>query len=78
MIAFLLALAPFIPSILSLAGFAIKLFGASEKDLQAYADMVQKNKDSGLITVETYERLKGYREELKREANADTDTEEKK
>lgn len=64
MIAFLLALAPLIPGILSIVGVLIKWFGTSEANLKAYNEMVQKNKDSGLTTVDTYEKIDGFHKEL--------------
>ncbi len=64
MLAFLIALAPMIPAVLSIAGLVIKWFGASEQNLKDYAEMVQKNKDSGLITVETAEKLASYHEQM--------------
>lgn len=60
MITFLIALAPFIPAMLSIAGFFIKMFGTSEANLKAYQEMVQKNKDAGLISVETYNKLNDF------------------
>ncbi len=71
MIAFLISLAPFIPMILSLVNFLIKMFGASAADMKAYADMVEKNKDSGLTAVETYKKLSGYHQEMLAEYAAD-------
>jgi predicted MPP superfamily phosphohydrolase len=65
MIAFLISLAPFIPIILQIAGILIKWFGTSEENLKAYADMVQKNKDAGLITVDTARKLQGYHDEMR-------------
>ncbi len=67
MISFLLALAPLFPAIISIIGLLIKWFGASAKQLKDYADVVQKNKDSGLITVETAERLADYHEQMAKE-----------
>ncbi len=64
MLAVLLAVAPYIPAVLEFAGIFIKMFGASAANLQAYADMIEKNKDSGLITVETYERLSAYHKQI--------------
>lgn len=66
MIAFLISLAPFIPIILQVVGIIIKWFGTSEENLKAYADMVQKNKDAGLITVDAARKLQGYHDEMKK------------
>ncbi len=71
MIAFLIAAAPFIPGILSVVTFLIKMFGTSEANLRAYAEMIQKNKDSGLITVETYERLSDFHKQMLAEYDAE-------
>lgn len=64
MIAFLIGLAPFIPIILDVVAFLIKMFGTSKENLKAYEDMVQKNKDSGLISAETARRLSGFHAEM--------------
>lgn len=66
MIAFLISLAPFIPIILQVVGILIKWFGTSEENLKAYADMVQKNKDAGLITVDAARKLQSYHDEMKK------------
>lgn len=63
-------LVPYIPILLDIAGWAIKLFGASDANLQAYQDMIQKNKDAGLITVETYQKLSGWHQDMINAANA--------
>lgn len=67
MIAFLIALAPFIPAVLSIAGFIIKIFGTSEANMKAFQEMVQKNKDTGLITVDTAEKLEQFHKEMMEE-----------
>ncbi len=64
MIAFLISLAPFIPVMLQLAGYLMNFFGASKENLAAYQDMIQKNKDSGLITVETARKLSDYHSQM--------------
>ncbi len=71
MIGFLISLAPFIPAMLEIAGFFINMFGTSKANLQAYADMIQKNKDSGLITVETYQKLVDFHKQMMDEYAAD-------
>jgi hypothetical protein len=65
MIAFLIGLAPYIPIILQVVGWLIKMFGTSEENLKLYGEMIQKNKDLGRVSVETarihdemYEKLK--------------------
>ncbi len=63
-ISILLAIVPFIPVFLQIAGFFIGRFGASEENLKAYQDMVEKNKDSGHTSVETYEKLDQYDKEM--------------
>lgn len=64
MIAFLISLAPFIPVMLQIAGFFIEMFGTSKANLEAYQSMIQKNKDSGLITVETAEKLSDWHKQM--------------
>lgn len=64
MIAFLIALAPFIPAMLSIAGFFINMFGTSKANLDAYEKMVQQNKDSGLISVDTAEELFAFHQKM--------------
>ncbi len=76
MIAFLIALAPFIPAMLSIAGFFIKMFGTSEANLKAYQDMIQKNHDSGQITTETYEKLTDFHQQMLIEYQAKLKAEE--
>jgi hypothetical protein len=63
-IAFLISLAPFIPVMLQLAGMLISWFGASAANLAAYQAMIQQNKDAGLITVETAQRLADYHQQM--------------
>lgn len=58
------ALVPYIPILLDLAAWGIKTFGASKANLQQYQDMIQKNKDSGLITVETYQKLSDWHQQM--------------
>lgn len=64
MIAFLISLAPFLPAILQIAGMLIQMFGTSKENLQKYQDMIQKNKDAGLITVETAQKLQDFHAQL--------------
>ncbi len=64
MIAFLISLAPFIPTILQLVAWIFSWAGASKENLQAYQDMIQKNKDSGKITVETAQKLADYHQQM--------------
>ncbi len=64
MIGFLITLAPYLPVFLQIAGYLISLFGTSKANLQAYQDMIQKNKDSGLITVETAQKLQDFHAQL--------------
>lgn len=54
-ISFLIAMAPFIPALLSVAAFFLKMFGSSEKTLQEYQDMIQRLKDDGRISIETHD-----------------------
>ena len=70
MIAFLISLAPFIPIILQIVGWLIKMFGTSEENLKLFGEMVQKNKDLGRVSVESarlhdemYAKLKARHEE---------------
>lgn len=67
---FLGALAPFLPILIEVAGFLIKMFGASADNLKQYQDMIQKNKDAGLVTVETYQKLSDWHKEMLDAANA--------
>lgn len=69
----LAALAPFIPIVMEIAGFLIKMFGASKENLQQYQDMIQKNKDAGLVTVENYQRLSDWHQQMIDAANAKAD-----
>ncbi len=57
MIAFLIACAPFIPAILSVVSFLMKMFGSSERDIRAYEDMVRKMNASGRLSIESHDRL---------------------
>ena len=79
MIAFLISLAPFLPVILQVVGWLISLFGTSKANLEAYQAMIQKNKDAGLISVETAERLAAFHAQLlaDAEARAKADAEKK-
>ena len=67
------ALVPYIPILLQVAGWAINFFGASQANLQAYQDMIEKNKDSGLITVETYKKLSDWHQQMADAAQAKAD-----
>ncbi len=64
MIAFLITLAPYLPVVLQIVGYLISMFGTSKENLAAFQDMIQKNKDSGLITVETARRLQDFHAQL--------------
>lgn len=70
MIAFLIGLAPYIPIMLQIAGFFIQMFGTSKENLAAYQDMIQKNKDAGLITVETAQKLSDFHAQMKADYEA--------
>lgn len=63
-ISLLISLAPFIPAMISIAGFLIDMFGASKQNLIDYQDMIQKNKDAGLITVDTYQKLSDFHKQM--------------
>ncbi len=65
MIAFLITLAPFLPVVLQIAGILINMFGTSKENIQAFQDMIQKNKDAGLITVDTEQKLSDYHAQMK-------------
>ncbi len=65
MIAFLISLAPYIPVMLEVAGFFISMYGTSAANLELYAEMIQKNKDAGLITVETAQKLSDFHAQMK-------------
>jgi uncharacterized membrane protein len=65
MISFLLALAPFIPIVLQIAGIMIKWFGASEKNLKLYEELIKNAKDAGQISVENATKLQSYREQMR-------------
>lgn len=67
MIAFLISVAPFIPAALSIAGLLIKWFGTSEANLKAYQEMIENNKDSGLISAETYKKLSDFHQQMLKE-----------
>lgn len=69
-LAILGALAPFLPIALQIAGWAIQFFGASSANLKAYQDMLEKNKDAGNITVETYSKLSDWHKDMKEKADA--------
>jgi len=64
MLAFIIGLAPYIPVMLQVAGFFIQWFGASKENIAAYGAMIEKNKDSGLISVETYKTLADFHKQL--------------
>lgn len=61
---FLGVLVPYIPIVLDLAGFLIKMFGSSDANLKQYQDMIQKNKDAGNISVENYQRLSDWHKQM--------------
>jgi hypothetical protein len=64
MVSFLLALAPFIPVVLNVIGWLIKMFGTSEENLKLYGEMIQKNKDLGRVSVETARRHDEFYQQL--------------
>lgn len=57
MIAILLAVAQALPSLLSLVGLLMSAFGANEVQIQTYQDMVKKQNDEGLLSVESHDNL---------------------
>lgn len=69
-LAILAAFVPYLPVLLQLAGWLISWFGASKENLQQYQDMIEKNKDSGLITVDTYQKLSDFHAQLSAEYEA--------
>lgn len=67
--AFLAMLVPYIPVLLSIVSFVMKLFGASDKKIKEFEEMVQKNKDAGNVVVTNYETLNQFDQEMEKEAN---------
>lgn len=63
-LAFLGALVPYVPALISIAGFLLNLFGQSKANLDAYQAFLQANKDAGLITVENMTKLSNWHTEM--------------
>ena len=57
MVSILLAIAPFIPIVLNIAGFFIKMYGTSEENLKIFKKLVENGKDTGKISVDSHIRL---------------------
>ncbi len=64
-LSFLAILTPYLPVMLEIAGWMLQTFGASKANLEQYQSMIQANKDAGLITVETANRLADFHSQLK-------------
>lgn len=64
MIAFLIACAPFIPTILSIVSLLMRMFGGSESDLKAYESMVQKMNADGRLSLESHDRLIAHKDAI--------------
>jgi hypothetical protein len=63
-LSFLAAFAPYWPAIIQLAGLLLEIFGASKQNLEQYQQMIQANKDTGLVSVDVYERLTAHHQKL--------------
>jgi hypothetical protein len=68
---FLISLAPYMPFILSVLGSIFRIFGASRKTLDEYTDMIKKVNTSGLITLESHDRLLAHKEKILAELKAE-------
>ena len=60
-----------IPIILQVMGWALKFFGASEKSLKKYQEMVERANKEGKLSVESYDSLKKHEEIIKQQVEAD-------
>jgi hypothetical protein len=56
-VSILLAIAPFIPIALNIAGFFIKMYGTSEENLKIFKKLVENGKDTGKMSVDTHIKL---------------------
>ncbi len=57
MIAFLISMAPFLPVVLDIVGMFFSAFGASAENLKLYQDMITKQNQSGLLSLQSHDRL---------------------
>ena len=57
MIAFLISLAPFLPTILTVLGWVLKALNANAETIQKYEDLVKSTQNSGLISVNARDRM---------------------
>lgn len=60
MIAFLLALAPFLPAIMGIVGAVMSAFGGTAAQLQTYQDMVNAQNEMGNLSVQDHDALLGH------------------
>ncbi len=67
------SMVPYLPVLLSVAGWMLSFFGASKENLAKYQEMIQKNKDSGLISVDTYTKLSNFHSQMETEAQKKLD-----
>lgn len=77
MIAFLISLAPFIPAILSVVSYLIKLFGASEQTMKDYEDMIKQCNDAGILSVSSHDKLLAHKQAILDRIKAKADAAQK-
>lgn len=64
MISFLISLAPFLPMILNVAAFFMKLFGSSADTIKEYEAMVKKLSDDGSLSLQSHDRLLAHKDAI--------------
>ena len=77
MIAFLISLAPFIPTILSLVAFLMKWFGRSEQTIKDYEAMVKRLANTPILSVASHDKHMANKEAILAELKAEEEAKKK-
>lgn len=64
MMSFIGALVPYIPFILQVVGFYLKMFGASADTLQQYQDLIDRANKEGHLSLESRDRLTAHKDAI--------------
>jgi uncharacterized BrkB/YihY/UPF0761 family membrane protein len=69
--AFLLAIIPLLPTIMTILGYVLKWMGANQEVLENYKKLVISTQNSGLISVNIKDRLIRQKQEILDEVKED-------
>lgn len=70
MLAVLAGLVPFLPVLLQIIGWGLKLFGSSAETLRQYEKMIEDANKAGLLSVESHDRLLSHKKTIEERIKA--------